>query len=42
MWLIAQLKCPYTNAYSMGNKQEEMETVVQLESYDLIVITETQ
>ena len=25
----------------MGNKQEEMETVMQLENYDLIAITET-
>jgi len=37
----AQMKCLYTNACSMGNKQEEVEAIVLLESYDLIVITET-
>ena len=25
----AQLKCVYTNAHSMGNKQEELEAIVQ-------------
>ena len=29
---IAKLKCLYTNASSMGNKQEELETMVQLGS----------
>ena len=38
---IAKLKCLHTNAHSMGNKQEELETVVQLGKYDLIAITET-
>ena len=38
----AQLKCVYTNARSMGNKQEESETTVQQASYDLVAITETQ
>jgi len=38
---IAQLKCIYTNAYSMGNKQEELEANVQQDSYDLVAITET-
>ena len=33
--LIVQLKCLYTNAYSIGNKQEELEAMVQLEKYDL-------
>jgi len=37
----AQMKCLYTNACSMGNKQEELEAIVLLESYDLISITET-
>ena len=37
----AQLKCVYTNARSMGNKQEESETTVQQASYDLVAITET-
>jgi len=36
----SDLKCLYTNACSMGNKQEEMETVVQLENYDIIAIRE--
>ena len=40
-WLIAQLKCLYTNACSMGNKQQELEATVQLESCDLTDITET-
>ena len=37
----AQPKCLYTNARSMGNKQEELEATVLLESYDLVAITET-
>ncbi|KAK4806242.1 LOW QUALITY PROTEIN: hypothetical protein QYF61_013386 [Mycteria americana] len=37
----AQLKCLYTNACSMGNKQEELEAIVQLENYDIVAITET-
>jgi len=37
----AQMKCLCTNAHSMGNKQEELEAIVLLESYDLIAITET-
>ena len=39
MCLKAQLKYLYISACSKGNKQEEMETVVQLENYDLIAIT---
>ena len=38
--LIAQLKCIYFNASSMGNKQEELEAIVQQENYDLGAITE--
>ena len=38
---IAKLKCLYTNARSMGNKWEELETVAQFGKYDLIAITET-
>ncbi|KAM9285923.1 ubiquitin carboxyl-terminal hydrolase 42-like [Cariama cristata] len=30
----AQLKCLYTNARNMGNRQEELEATVPLESYD--------
>ncbi|GAB0210105.1 hypothetical protein GRJ2_003476300 [Grus japonensis] len=37
----AQLKCIYTNARSLGNKQEELEAIVQQDSYDLVAITET-
>ena len=37
----AQLKCVYTNARSMGNKQEELEATVRQASYDLVAITET-
>jgi len=38
---IAHLKRVYTNARSMGNKEEELEAIVQQDSYDLVVITET-
>lgn len=38
MWMIAQLKCLYTNAFSMGNRQE-IDTMMQLENYYLIAIT---
>ncbi|KAK4824177.1 hypothetical protein QYF61_011474 [Mycteria americana] len=37
---IVQLKCIYTNARSMGNKQEELEGIVQQEKCDIIAITE--
>jgi len=37
----AQMKCLYTNACSMGNKKEELEATMLLESYDLIAIIET-
>ncbi|KAK4819205.1 hypothetical protein QYF61_026821 [Mycteria americana] len=40
-WPTAQLKCLYTNACSMGNKQEELEATMLLESYKLVAITET-
>lgn len=36
--LVAQLKCIYTHARSMGNKQEKLEAVVQQERYDIIAI----
>ncbi|KAK4810837.1 LOW QUALITY PROTEIN: hypothetical protein QYF61_008809 [Mycteria americana] len=38
----AQLKCLYTNARSMGNKQEELEAIVQQENCDMVAITETR
>ncbi|KAK4828839.1 hypothetical protein QYF61_000896 [Mycteria americana] len=37
----AQLKCLYTNARSMGKKQEELEAIVHQENYDMVAITET-
>ncbi|KAK4810861.1 hypothetical protein QYF61_008833 [Mycteria americana] len=40
-WPTAQMKCLYTNADSMGNKQEELEATMLLESYDLVAVTET-
>jgi len=39
--LTAQLKCVYTNTRSIGNKQEELEAIVQQDGYDLVAITET-
>ena len=38
---MAQLKCIYTNAHSMGNKQEELEVIMRQAGYDLVAITET-
>jgi len=40
-WPTAQMKCLCMNTRSMGNKQEELEATMLLESYDLIAITET-
>ena len=37
----AQFMCLYTNAHNIGNKQEELEAIVQSESYDIVAITET-
>jgi len=39
--LTAQLKCVYINARSMGNKQEELETIIQQDGYNLVAIAET-
>lgn len=36
----AQLKCTYTSAHGLGNKQEEMESTVQQENYFIFAITE--
>ena len=36
---MAQLKCIYTNACSMGNKKEEQEAIEQQANYDLLAIT---
>ena len=38
----SSLKCLYTNAHSMGNKQEELKICVWLQGHDLTAITETQ
>ncbi|GAB0208309.1 hypothetical protein GRJ2_003296600 [Grus japonensis] len=37
----AQLKYIYNNARNTGNKQEELEAIVQQENYDIVAITET-
>ena len=37
---LAQLKCIYSNACSMGSKQEELEAIVQQSNYEVVVITE--
>ena len=36
----AQLRCLYTNARTMGNKQEELEATVRWESYDTVAFME--
>jgi len=38
---MTQLKCIYTNARSLGNKQEELDAIVRQANYDLVAITET-
>lgn len=38
---VAQWKCLYTNVDSLGNKQEKLEAMAQLENYDLTELTET-
>ncbi|XP_035169883.1 uncharacterized protein LOC118159406, partial [Oxyura jamaicensis] len=38
---VAQLRCIYTNARSMGNKQEELEATVLVGNYNVAAITET-
>ncbi len=37
----AYLKCLYTNAHSMRNKQDELEALVHSQSYNIIGISET-
>lgn len=37
----AQLKCLFTNACSLGNKQKELEATVLLENHNIVVVTET-
>jgi len=41
IWPIAQTKCLYTSAHSMGNKEKELVATAQMENYDLIAIKET-
>ncbi|CAM5095768.1 unnamed protein product [Natator depressus] len=38
---VRYLKCLYTNARSLGNKQGELEVLAQSKNYDVIGITET-
>ncbi|XP_040404947.1 uncharacterized protein LOC121065888 isoform X2 [Cygnus olor] len=38
---VAQLRCIYINACSMGSKQEELEAIVLVGNYDVVAITET-
>jgi len=37
----AQLKCLYTSAYSLGNKQEELEATLLLENHSIVDIIKT-
>lgn len=37
-WPIAQLKCLYFSACTIGNKQEDLISAAQMENYDLIAI----
>ncbi|XP_050786243.1 uncharacterized protein LOC127037978 isoform X1 [Gopherus flavomarginatus] len=39
--LASYLRCMYTNARSLGNKQEELEVLAESRNYDVIGITET-
>lgn len=38
---LAQLNCIYTNAYSTGNNQEDLEATVYQENGDIVAILET-
>ena len=38
---LTRLKCIYTNARSMSNKQEELEVIESQANYDLVAITKT-
>ena len=39
---MARMKYIYTNAHSMGKKEEELEAIVRLESYDTVAIMELE
>ena len=41
VWQMTRLKCVYTNARSMADKQEELEVIVHQANDDLVAITET-
>jgi len=38
---VSHLKCMYTNAHSLGSKEEELALHAQYESYDVMGIIET-
>ena len=38
---VTQLKCIYTSAHSVANKQEELEAIMWHADHDLVVTTET-
>lgn len=38
MGSIAQLKCIYTDACSMGNKEKKLEAIVLQENYNIVVM----
>lgn len=38
---MPQLYSIYANAWSMGNKQEDLKAIVHQENYDIIALTET-
>ena len=38
---VAELRCIYTSARSMDNKQEKLEAIVQSENYYIVAIMET-
>ena len=38
---VGQLRCFYTNAYSMGNKQEELEAIVRSENCNIVTSMKT-
>lgn len=40
-WLAAQVKCHCTGTLSGGNKQEELEATVLLESHNLLAMAES-
>jgi len=41
VWQMTRLKCINTNAWSTGNKQEDLEVISHQANYDLVAITKT-